>query len=42
MRKILFSACCNTYTQQKTCEGLIKLLKDGRYQVDMAGDVAFL
>ena len=40
MRKILFSACCNTYTQQKTCEGLIKLLKDGRYQVDMAGDVA--
>ncbi|WP_455587450.1 hypothetical protein [Bacteroides sp.] len=40
MRKILFSACYNTYTQQKACEGLIKLLKDGRYQVDMAGHVA--
>lgn len=40
MRKILFSACCHTYTQQKACEGLIKLLKDGRYQVDMAGNVA--
>ena len=39
MRKILFSACCNTYTQQKACEGLIRLLKDGRYQVDMAGSV---
>ena len=39
MKKILFSACCNTYTQQKACEGLIKLLKDNSYQVDMANDI---
>ena len=39
MRKILFSACCNTYTQHKACEGLMKLLKDGGFHVDPAGDI---
>lgn len=39
MMKILFSACYNTYIQQKACEGLIKLLKNGSFQVDIAGKV---
>lgn len=39
MKKILFSACDNTYTQRKNREGLAELLRKNNYQVDSFGNL---